>query len=48
MSKDKSDQQRNKDEKHPARDNPHEHGEMPRGRDSSEDHKKDPYKKPGK
>jgi len=28
---------------HPAKDNPNEHGEIPRTRDDSEDHKKDPY-----
>ena len=31
------------DEKHPARDNPSEHGEIPRTRDDSEDDKKDPF-----
>ncbi|WP_017349497.1 hypothetical protein [Pantoea sp. A4] len=36
----------NADEKddHPARDNPNEHGEIPRTRDDSKDHKQDPYK----
>ncbi|NIF23939.1 hypothetical protein [Candidatus Pantoea multigeneris] len=29
---------------HPARDNPNEHGEIPRTRDDSKDHKQDPYK----
>lgn len=29
---------------HPAKDAPNEHGEMPRTRDDSQDHKKDPYK----
>ena len=28
---------------HPANDNPNEHGEIPRTRDDSEDHKKYPY-----
>lgn len=32
------------DKKHPAKDNPNEHGEIPRTRDDSEDHKKDPYR----
>ncbi|SFN64150.1 hypothetical protein SAMN05216516_11299 [Izhakiella capsodis] len=47
MSNNKSDQQY-QNEKHPARDRPKEHGEVPRGRDSSQDYKKDPYKKSGK
>ncbi|MGB9097106.1 hypothetical protein [Erwinia sp.] len=33
-----------KESEHPAKDNPEEHGEIPRTRDDSEDHKKDPYK----
>ncbi|MFJ5160218.1 hypothetical protein ACIP6T_13660 [Pantoea sp. NPDC088449] len=33
-----------KDEKHPAKDAPNEHGEIPRTRDDSEDHKKDPFR----
>ncbi|ORM73685.1 hypothetical protein HA48_08225 [Pantoea wallisii] len=28
---------------HPATDNANEHGEIPRTRDDSDDHKKDPY-----
>lgn len=28
---------------HPAKDNPKEHGEIPRTRDDSEDHKHDPF-----
>lgn len=32
-----------KDDKHPARDNPDEHGEIPRTRDDSKDHKRDPF-----
>ncbi|MFC0141307.1 hypothetical protein ACFFJN_15115 [Erwinia mallotivora] len=36
------------DKHHPARDNPAEHGEIPRTRDDSEDHKKDPYQDRGK
>jgi hypothetical protein len=30
--------------KHPAKDNPNEHGEIPRTRDDSKDHKRDPFK----
>lgn len=30
-------------DKHPARDNPNEHGEIPRTRDDSDDDKKDPF-----
>ncbi|VTT28180.1 Uncharacterised protein [Klebsiella pneumoniae] len=33
---------------HPAKDNPSEHGEIPRTRDGSQDDKKDPYKDPAK
>ena len=29
---------------HPAKDNPNEHGEIPRTRDDSKDHKQDPFK----
>ncbi|WP_199257245.1 hypothetical protein [Pantoea sp. BAV 3049] len=35
-------------DKHPAKDNPNEHGEIPRTRDDSEDHKKDPWQDKGK
>ncbi|NIG21534.1 hypothetical protein F3J37_22960 [Pantoea sp. Al-1710] len=28
---------------HPAKDNPEDHGEIPRTRDDSKDHKQDPY-----
>lgn len=28
---------------HPAKDNPDEHGEIPRTRDDSKDHKRDPF-----
>lgn len=32
-----------KPQQHPAKDNPNEHGEIPRTRDDSDDDKKDPY-----
>lgn len=38
MSKEKP-----KPDQHPAKDNPAEHGEIPRTRDDSDDDKKDPY-----
>lgn len=34
----------NKKGHHPAKDNPDQHGEIPRTRDGSDDDKKDPYK----
>ncbi|MBD8161693.1 hypothetical protein [Erwinia persicina] len=42
MSQDKSKTKPEKDP-HPARDNPNEHGEIPRTRDDSDDDKKDPF-----
>lgn len=32
-----------KEDEHPAKDNPREHGEIPRTRDDSKDHKRDPF-----
>ncbi|MGE9553046.1 hypothetical protein ACQPT2_17970 [Erwinia amylovora] len=49
MSQHNSDSKRKKTEnRHPAKDNPNQHGEIPRTRDDSEDHKKDPWQDKGK
>ncbi|WP_195918328.1 hypothetical protein [Erwinia sorbitola] len=42
MSQSKPGEKPEKDQ-HPARDNPNEHGEIPRTRDDSDDDHKDPY-----
>ncbi|XTZ36694.1 hypothetical protein ACQYRI_11775 [Salmonella enterica] len=47
MSKHKLEEQR-QERKHPAKDAPQEHGEVPRTRDDSQDDKKDPYQDKGK
>ncbi|WP_336777100.1 hypothetical protein [Pantoea sp. USHLN256] len=43
-SKKQTDKKDVSEENHPAKDNPAEHGEIPRTRDDSEDDKKDPFR----
>jgi hypothetical protein len=44
MSQHDADRDRKKEDDRPVTGSPKEHGEIPRTRDSSKDHKEDPYK----
>lgn len=44
-SEHQSDQQRKKEKDHPAKDDPREHGEIPRAPDNSDDDERDPLDK---